>query len=417
MARQVRPRVINSPCYTTNMTFTSLYIHIPFCQHRCGYCDFNTYAGLEELIPAYARAVCAELEYLAQSTPEQVNIHTIYFGGGTPSLMPAELLGEMLLKAKECFDLSLLPEVTLEANPGTLSAEYLRKIGELGINRLSLGMQTAHQSELALLGRQHSYSDVVQAVVWARKAGIHNLNLDLIFGFPGQGIEDWLSSLEAACSLQPQHLSLYALTLEHGTPLQHAIKRGDIPEPDPDLAADMYEAARERLYAAGFEHYEISNWAREPDGERSFTCQHNLQYWHLLPYLGIGAGAHGFINRYHTVNVASPRRYIHRLNHAPVLSSQLDRFPSTPATSKVHLINQETEIGEMMMMGLRLVQEGITSEDFEQRFGVPLLAKFSHQIELLVSQGLLETAGVDAERIRLTAKGQLLGNRVFSEFI
>ncbi len=399
------------------MTFTSLYIHIPFCLHRCGYCDFNTYAGVQELIPAYARAVCTELEHLSRSAPEQINIHTIYFGGGTPSLMPAKLVGQILQTTREFFNLSPTPEVTLEANPGTLSADYLIRIGELGVNRLSLGMQSALQPELTLLDRQHTFRDVVQAAEWAGQAGINNLNLDLIFGLPRQNLADWLNSLEAALELRPQHLSLYALTLEHGTPLLHAITRGRLPEPDPDLAADMYEAARDQLRMAGFAHYEISNWARAADNGEAFACQHNLQYWRTMSYLGVGAGAHGFIHNNRTVNVATPRAYISRLEHAAEASNSPAKFPSTPATIEIQYIGQETEIGEMMMMGLRLVEEGVNNVDFERRYGISLQAKFKPQIEQLVELGLLEWVEEQEQRLRLTTKGQLLGNRVFAEFI
>ncbi len=399
------------------MTFTSLYIHIPFCLHRCGYCDFNTYAGVQGLIPKYTRAVCTELEYLSHSAPERINIHTTYFGGGTPSLLPAEMVGEILQRANKVFNLSPAPEVTMEANPGTLSADYLRQVAELGVNRVSLGMQSALQAELTLLDRQHTFQDVVQAVKWAGQAGINNLNLDLIFGLPRQNLGDWLASLEAALDLQPQHLSLYALTLEHGTPLQHAITRGSLPEPDPDLAADMYEAARDRLRAAGFAHYEISNWARAADNGELFACQHNQQYWRTMPYLGVGAGAHGFLHNNRTVNVATPSDYINRLEHAAEASYPPAKFPSTPATIEMHHISQETEIGEMMMMGLRLVEEGVNNVDFARRYGMPLQAKFTPQIEQLVDSGLIEWVEEQEQRLRLTTKGQLLGNRVFAEFI
>jgi oxygen-independent coproporphyrinogen-3 oxidase len=399
------------------MTFTSLYIHIPFCLHRCGYCDFNTYAGLQELIPAYSQVVCKELEYISQSAPGEIRIHTIYFGGGTPSLLPVGQVENILHRIREYLHLSPLAEITMEANPGTLTLEYLYQISALGVNRLSLGMQSAQPRELALLERQHSYGEVVEAVGWARRAGISNLNLDLIFGLPGQELPAWLASLESALSLQPEHLSLYALTLEHGTPLQHAITSGRLPEPDPDLAADMYEAGRDLLQSAGFVHYEISNWAKGKDGGETFACLHNLQYWRSLPYIGMGAGAHGFINHYRTVNVAMPKAYIDRLVNAAHSNKHSGNFPSSPATTEMNFISTETEIGETMMMGLRLVEEGVSQGDFKQRYGLHFEDKFSPQIERLVSLGLLEWAGTHMDRLRLTMKGQLLGNLVFSEFI
>jgi oxygen-independent coproporphyrinogen-3 oxidase len=267
-------------CYTNIMTFTSLYIHIPFCLHRCGYCDFNTYAGRQGLISSYSKAICNELEYIYHSSKERLPIHTVYFGGGTPSLVPPEQLFVILQAIRGYFYLSPSEEITLEANPGTVSLEYLKLIREMGVNRLSLGMQSAHSQELAMLERQHSYADVVRAVEWAGEASFTNLNLDLIFGLPYQDLNSWMVSLEAALALQPTHLSLYALTLEHGTPLQHKVASGSLPEPDTDLAADMYESARERLDGAGFTHYEISNWARGNENDQTYMCRHNLQ----LPY-------------------------------------------------------------------------------------------------------------------------------------
>ncbi len=399
------------------MEFTSLYIHVPFCLHRCGYCDFNTYAGLQRLIPAYTEAVCKELKYISETATNRLHIHTIYFGGGTPSLLSPKQLEDILRTAKECFDLAPAPEISLEANPGTVSREFLKQICELGINRISLGMQSAHATELALLERQHTEKDVVRAVEWARDAGIRNLNLDLIFGLPGQDLQAWLASLEAALSLQPEHLSLYALTLEHGTPLQHKVASGRLPEPDSDVAADMYEAARDRLREAGFTHYEISNWARAKAGGEVYSCLHNLQYWRTLPYLGVGAGAHGFINHMRTVNVATPNAYIGRLGRTNQNTNPSLQFPNTPATVEMSPISQESEIGEMMMMGLRLMEEGISSLEFEKRYGMSLQARFGSQIERLVSIGLLEWAGEQADQLRLTMRGQLLGNHVFAEFI
>lgn len=399
------------------MNGNSLYIHIPFCIHRCGYCDFNTYAGLQGLIPAYSQALCAELEYLSQSVKGQLPIHTIYFGGGTPSLVPANQLAEILSTVKDYFNLQPSPEITLEANPGTVSCEYLSQVHRLGINRISFGMQSADQNELALLDRQHIYEDVLKAVRWSRKIGIDNLNLDLIFGLPSQTLNSWLKSVETAIALQPEHLSLYSLTLEHGTPLQRKVKTGILPEPDPDTAADMYEAASERLAKAGYIQYEISNWALANKAGDQYSCKHNLQYWRNLPYLGVGAGAHGYINHYRTVNSATPGAYIRRMGKKVLGVAGSNRFPNTPATINMNHIDTDTEIGETMMMGLRLVLEGVSNQDFLQRFGKNLQEVFGNQIDCLISIGLLEWTGAIGKRLRLTKKGYLLGNQVFKEFI
>ncbi len=403
--------------YSKDMQPYSLYLHIPFCRHRCGYCDFNTYAGLEALVPAYVRALCGEIKAVAAAAGERLPVHTIFFGGGTPSLLPAADLAYILDCLAASADLITPVEISLEANPGTLSLNYLQEIRRLGINRLSLGAQSANPVELRLLERQHSYLDVIQAVAWARQAGFDNLNLDLIFGLPDQSLESWRRTLELALGLQPEHFSLYALTLEHGTPLERWARRGLILEPDPDLAADMYEWAAQRLADAGYEQYEISNWAARRLGEL-YVCRHNLQYWRGLPYLGLGAGAHGYAAGQRTVNALSPAAYIQRCSSVLENSVHRYEFPQGPATQSVTPVDRQAEIGETMMMGLRLVEEGVSEAAFQQRFGQSLRQVFKPQIDKLIRLGLLEwTVGAAGETLRLTRRGRLLGNQVFVEFI
>lgn len=398
--------------------FYSLYLHIPFCRHRCAYCDFNTYAGLDALIPAYAHALEREVACFSGAS---LPVHTLYFGGGTPSLLPLEEYSRILRTLAEVFDLRAEAEISLEANPGTLSAGYLQGLRALGVNRLSLGMQSAHLNELRWLERQHDTADVIQAVKWARQAGFDSLNLDLIFGLPGQSAAGWGASLAQAVDLQPEHLSLYSLTVEERTPLFHWVERGLVSAPDPDLAADLYEQASTYLEAAGYFQYEISNWARhqgggEPDDtvSPSFACRHNLQYWRNQPYLGLGAGAHGYAGGFRLANCLRPATYIQRLE-GQAAAAPLP-FPRTPAGDQVTPIDRAAEIGETMMMGLRLTREGVGRAAFRERFGEELEALFGRQIERLTGQGLLEWAA-DGEILRLTRRGRLLGNRVFVEFI
>ena len=395
----------------------SLYIHIPFCIHRCGYCDFNTYAGLQHLIPKYTQAVCQEIRFLSNSSNRRRAVHTIYFGGGTPSLLPERDLENILTVIHDEFDMVTLAETTIEANPGTVTKNYLANIYELGVNRISLGMQSANQIELTMLERQHSFNDVVRAVEWTREAGINNLNLDLIYGLPDQTLKAWLVSLQAVLSFQPEHLSLYALTLEHGTPMQDSVDRGLLHEPDQDAAADMYDAASEILADAGYFQYEISNWARENGHGGLYSCLHNLQYWRNLPYIGIGAGAHGYVEGYRTVDVSTPGAYINKMTHGNDQQGDGKKFPYTPATIELNPIDLETEIGETMMMGLRLMIEGVSDFAFQRRFGTSLLSQFGTQIDRMKLVGLLEWAGIDEDILRLTKKGRLLGNQVFKEFI
>lgn len=387
----------------------SVYLHIPFCTHRCGYCDFNTYAGLENLIPAYVAALRREIALLGESAGERLPVHTVFFGGGTPSLLPPAELERILTALGQVFELLPGLEVTLEANPGTVTRSSLSAYRSLGVNRLSLGMQSASPEELRILEREHTVFDVIQAVKAARQAGFENLNLDLIFGLPGQPLESWQRSLELALGLGPEHLSLYALTVEHGTPLSRWVGRGALPEPDPDLAADMYEWSTERLEQAGFGQYEISNWARRDGMGGLRVCQHNLQYWRNQPYLGLGAGAHGYAGGFRIANVLAPAAYIQRLREGAALP-----FPRTPATASAAPVDRAAEIGETMMMGLRLTGEGVSARAFGERFGAPLDELFAKQIDKLCRQGLLEWAG---GCLRLTRRGRLLGNRVFVEFI
>jgi oxygen-independent coproporphyrinogen-3 oxidase len=395
------------------MSDYSLYLHIPFCRHRCSYCDFNTYAGLDSLIPDYVTALCREVEGIYETAGSRLPVHTVFFGGGTPSLVPAAQYERLLKTLDRCFQIDDHVELTMEANPGTLSLSYLGELHSLGFNRLSLGMQSANPQELRLLEREHQVGEVIQAVAWARQAGFDNLNLDLIFGLPYQSLESWQHTLMFAMKLRPQHFSLYALTLEHGTPMQHWTARGLLSEPDPDLAAEMYEWAGDALQDSGYSQYEISNWASQAGDGAIHSCRHNLQYWRNLPYLGIGAGAHGYASGVRTANVLAPAAYIRRCTEEPAST-----FPCTAATVTSTQVDRAAEMGETMMMGLRLVQEGVSDRVFRSRFGQGLEQVYGEQIERLIRLGLLEWMGErENARLRLTARGRLLGNQVFMEFI
>jgi oxygen-independent coproporphyrinogen-3 oxidase len=264
---------------------------------------------------------------------------------------------------------------------------------------------------LQLLDRQHKPWDVFDAMRYARKAGFENVNLDLIFGIPGQSLDSWRNTLNLATSLKPEHLSLYSLTVEKGTPLNVWVNHGLVSEPDPDLAADMYDYALEVLDAVNFEHYEISNWASQ-NGTHSLSCRHNLQYWRNLPYIGVGAGAHGFIQGFRTINVAHPNLYIEK-----VLQGGQAEFPWTPATVSLNSIDKKTEIGETLMMGLRLLIEGVSANAFHQRFDEDLGDYFKSEINKYTRLGLLEWDPDKGDRLRLSQKGYLLGNQVFQAFI
>ncbi len=417
----------------------SLYFHIPFCTHRCAYCDFNTYARQEDSIPVYVDALCQEIEFVGESVrrgdwPVAPTIHTIFFGGGTPSLLSPKQFKKILKTMREHFKLIENVEITTEANPGTVSFDDLKKLRALGINRISFGVQSANPEELRMLERIHNFFDVIDAVKWARKAGFDNLNLDLIYGLPEQTLTSWRATVQRILDLHPEHISAYALTLEHGAPFGRWSARGLLPIPDPDLAADMYEWASEAFESAGFDQYEISNWAiggGPQIGDRgspstvysppSRACRHNLQYWRGLPYLGFGAGAHGYANGYRYSNVLRIKTYIERLNTD--YRSLITDFPLSPAAVNQHRQSVGDDMSEYMMTGLRLTREGIAASAFRQRFGRELSEVYSKEISDLIHLGLLEwhketsEESGSSEVLRLTKRGRLLGNQVFMRFI
>lgn len=396
----------------------SLYLHIPFCHHRCSYCDFNTYSGMEALIPEYVGALCQEIRFIARSCPQRIPVHTIFFGGGTPSILPRKEISRIFDALQDEFTLLDGLEISLEANPGKLSYDYLKFLRDLGINRISLGMQSANPEDLLLLERQHEFEHVVRGVSLIRKVGFENLNLDLIFGIPYQNLVSWQRTLELGISLNPDHFSLYALTIETGTPLGGWVTKGLLSEPDPDLSAEMYEWAAEKLDINGFEQYEISNWARRNPAGKLLTCQHNLQYWRNLPYLGLGAGAHGYSGGMRTATVLNPQEYILKMsfpNNASHLSPLV--FPQTPVTENSIAINRDDEMKETMLMGLRLTVEGVSKRAFKARFGVDLEDRFKGEIEQILNTGLLEWESQTGDKLRLTPQGRLLGNQVFMHFV
>ena len=387
----------------------SIYLHIPFCHHRCGYCDFNTYAGKEALIGQYIQALSQEVRIVAQEAGKRLPVHTIFFGGGTPSLVPAEQLAFVFDALRESFEIDPEAEITLEANPGTVDERYLSAIRELGVNRLSMGVQSANPKELEILERQHGYQDALQAVKDARAAGFDNLSVDLIFGLPYQALADWQSNVDLAMDLGPEHISLYALTIEHGTPLESQVKQGVYPYPDPDIAAEMYEWTMGYLAQKGYTHYEISNWAKNDASGEVMLSRHNQQYWLNQPYLGFGAGAHGFMGGYRTANVLGPEAYIKRC-----LSGGVKGFPRSPATVNIKQIDKFVEMQETMMMGMRLLETGVSRQRFHERFGEDLEDVFADEIRKSLENELVEW---DDGTLKLTKRGRLLGNQVFVQFV
>ena len=394
----------------------ALYVHIPFCESKCPYCDFNTYAGIEPLMPSYVSALAREIEQWG-AWLDRPTLASIFFGGGTPSYLPPRDLQRLMETIRTAFLLPDEAEATLEANPGDCPPERLAAMRGAGFNRVSIGVQSFDDAELAMLGRRHDAARASQAVVEAPNAGFENVSIDLMFGLPDQPASTWKRSVEQAIRLGTDHLSAYALTLEPGTPLEADVRLGRTPEPEPDLAAEMYLLAQTMLAGAGLQQYEISNWAKQ--GRES---THNLAYWRSLPYLGVGPGAHSYL--YGTggvdafgvrfANVNPPRVYIERVS-AWQADGLLDTntIATAAATGLCEPVSRRDAMAETMMMGLRL-NAGVADASFRERFGEGIADAFPDPAAECIDLGLLEWAG---GAFRLTEQGRLLGNEAFSRFV
>ncbi len=312
-------------------------------------------------------------------------------------MLPAKEIGDLLSVISTLFIVDEAAEITIEANPGTIDEAYLTAIRKLGVNRLSLGVQSLNDRELAMLGRIHTAAEARDAVRFARGSGFCNLSLDLIYGLPGQTLYDWRKTLDEAIAMETEHLSLYSLTLEADTPMWRAIKERTLPGIDPDLSADQYELAEDLLEANGYGHYEISNWARQ-----GRECRHNLTYWRNLPYLGAGVAAHSCLDGHRLANTKSLDKYIAGFSGKTSPLPELDEE-----------ISPEMELAETVILGLRL-GEGIKSDDMQSRFGIDILEHYRRQVEEMTDAGLPEQTD---RHIKLTRRGRLLSNEVFWRFL
>ena len=378
----------------------SLYLHIPFCHTRCYYCDFNTYAGMLPLREPYVRALLTEIALageLAEHADGRVRrSRTLFFGGGTPSLLTVEQVTRLLHACREAFTVDEDAEITLEANPGTLNRKQLAGLRTAGINRLSLGSQSFDAELLKTLGRIHTPEEITQALHHARAAGFTSINLDFMFGLPGQTMRHWQETLDQALALHPEHLSLYSLIIEEGTPFYTWTEEGRIIPGDEDLCADMYEYADERLQGEGYINYEISNWALPGHASR-----HNLTYWQNLPYLGMGAGAHSFFADKRFSNERDPQAYIQTLKkrQLPIVESET--------------IERLQQMSETAFLGLRTAQ-GLHLPTFEERFAESFASFVGNRLRIVEEAGLLEQAD---GWLRLSKRGRLLGNEVFMRLL
>lgn len=378
-----------------------LYIHIPFCETKCGYCNFNTYAQLEPLIPPLIRALCKEIQLWGKQL-DSPEVATIFFGGGTPSWIPSDEIARVLDIARKAFQIRPNAEITAEANPSDITSTSLSAWHNAGINRISMGIQSFDDQSLRLLTRRHTAAEAIEAYTMVRNAPFVSSSLDLIFGLPKQTVPQWGETIETAIHLHPPHISMYALTLEEGTPLWAGVQRGEIPEPDPDLAADMYELAERAFATAGYEHYEISNWAKP-----GHASQHNLTYWRNEPFLGVGPGAHSSLNAERFWNIQSPIEYIKRLSADSRRSNKDDLH--VPVIEDRRPIPAGEEVSETLILALRL-DAGVNLDTLEHRFGTSALGGYVEVLNHYAAIGLLRRKG---RSFRLTSRGRLLSNEVF----
>jgi len=376
------------------MTAAGLYVHIPFCSSRCSYCDFATGLYQSELAERYVQGLINEIR-ASQYAGEVVD--TIYFGGGTPSLLAPAQLERILTSLYERFKIVTGSEITIEINPGSATPEKLRAFRILGVNRASFGAQTFDDAELAKLGRSHNSADTLRTFAHLRDAGFANISFDLIAGLPGQTLEGWQRNIKQALDLAPEHLSFYLLEVHSGTPLAEHIRRGIQPQPDDDLAGVMYEWMLEHATAAGYEHYEISNLCRP-----GFHSRHNIKYWTATPYYGFGCSSHSYDG--------GARRWS---NQRDVLKYvEMVESGASPVVEEQHL--EETDVrAEALFLGMRLMQ-GVDLRRYRESFGVDLRDEHAEDLDRFCKAGLIELNG---DLIRLTRTGALLSNEVFAAFV
>ncbi len=379
-----------------------LYLHFPFCLQKCHYCAFNSLPLSQtkqgSLVAKYIDSLKKEIALYTESTVKgtALELASVYCGGGTPTVVPIKDLCDVLSHCRSSFPLSPDPEITVEANPGTVNPRKLQFLRDVGVNRLSLGAQSFHPHELRLLGRTHGVAEIIAAYENARKAGFDNLNLDLIYGLPGQSLTSWKDSLEQALSLRPEHLSIYGLSLEAGTPLARDVEQGLLEACAEEAEIAMWEETALSTAAAGYQRYEISNYARP-----GFECKHNISYWRNTPYLGMGVSAQGYYGGVRYANEDDLTRYI-----AKVSSGELPRLFEEKQTA-------EQERVDTIIMGLRLTK-GLSKKDFQKRFGFPFEYLYQEELTSLHGLGLID---ISKDAVFLTDRGRLVANDVLSYFV
>jgi oxygen-independent coproporphyrinogen III oxidase len=395
------PRRIETPSNVILLIFMStlagIYIHIPFCATRCHYCNFATGGYESELALRYTAAVREEIARSdVSNNPMMRRVDTIYFGGGTPTTLTVEQISSLIETCRLRFDVASDSEITVEANPGSISQNYLEELRSAGLNRLSFGVQSFDDDELRMIGRTHSAEEAREAVRTARAAGFANVSIDLIAGLPEQKMETWRRNLEEAFALAPDHLSVYLLELYKDAPLLHRINRGELRAVDDELTVEMYFALVDEAERRGFEHYEISNWARP-----GFESRHNLKYWTGAPYWAFGISAAGYDGLARWSNTRNIHEYLDKVE-----SSQ------TPVAERTELDDEDRQ-SENLFLRLRL-KDGVDLDEHLRRFGVNALERYRDEIERLREAGLVE---LGENRLKISRAGAVLANEVFAAFV
>lgn len=387
-----------------------LYIHIPFCVRKCLYCDFLSFAAPEKMYREYVDKLIEEI-YGQSVCFRDCCVTSIFLGGGTPSLLPGELIQEVMEAVRSCFSTAEDAEITIEANPGTLTEQKLEIYRECGINRISLGLQSADDQELRRLGRIHTYDSFLKSFQRARQAGFSNINVDLMSGLPGQSVQSWKHTLRKVMLLRPEHISAYSLIIEEGTPFFEWYgngKNGNLGSigtpgdpmpglPDEDSEREMYYLTKQILAEYGYARYEISNYAKP-----GYECRHNVGYWTGVEYLGLGLGASSYIGDHRFHNTADLQEYL-----------SMDLGEPGTAARDVQELTKKDKMEEFMFLGLRLMR-GVSGSDFMERFGQNMWTVYASVLPKLQEMGLIEA---DLPQIRLTERGIDVSNRVLSEFL
>lgn len=381
--------------------YQALYLHVPFCRQKCLYCDFASYAGYsKEDMERYTQAVCREIAARREEARQMSPTATIYFGGGTPSVLPEACLEQLVAALQQYAFWQQPQEATIEVNPGTANLDKLRLLRQLGFDRISFGVQSLNDNELRTIGRIHNTRQAVEAVAWAWQAGFERISCDLIYGLPGQTLASLRANLRGLTELGIEHLSVYGLIVEEGTPLASLVEQGRLLLPDEDACADMYELVQNYLRQQGFERYEVSNYAK--NGQYS---RHNLAYWRYHPYIAFGAAACGFDGRLRRTAAENVEAYIDGV----LQNVQADTLYN------VEKLTDSERVGEFMFMGLRCVQ-GADLAEAEARFGVNVLQRFARELQPFLEQDLLRI-DADGRYLRLTERGMAVGNRIFEIFV